>query len=83
MKIANGPCLGTREQPGKGPYKWLTYEEVLDKVKLTGCSLFHKIGDNRDENNNLKDLNNIGIYSSNRSEVSTLIFIFMVLWSVF
>lgn len=26
--LANGPCLGKREGPGKGPYSWMTYSEV-------------------------------------------------------
>lgn len=66
---ANGPCLGTRSGPGKGSYIWSSYSQVLEKVGQIGSGLYYKIGDIRDENFNLSQLKNIGIYSSNRPEV--------------
>ena len=56
--------------PGKGAYQWDSYEQVLEKVRHAACGLCNKIGEGRDENFNLTELDNIGIYSSNRPEVS-------------
>ena len=57
----NGLCLGEREGPGKGPYKWLTYSQVLEKVRYIASGLVHK---NIEQSNATR----IGIYAANRSE---------------
>jgi hypothetical protein len=58
----NGPCLGEREAPGRGPYKWKTYTEVLERIKHVGSGIINSGIDSNNETH-------IGIYSSNRSEV--------------
>lgn len=57
----NGPCLGTREGKGKGPYSWIKYSEVIERVSYIGSGLL---------NNGIKGANStrIGIYSANRAE---------------
>ena len=59
----DGPCLGKRDGPGKGPYRWIKYSEVLDKVQCIGSGIINK---------GIKSSNqtNIGIYSANRPEVN-------------
>lgn len=57
----NGPCLGTRDGPGKGPYSWITYSEVLERVRYIGSGLINKGIES-------SNLTHIGIYSSNRVE---------------
>ena len=61
----DGPCLGKRDGPGKGQYRWLKYSEVLDRVRCAGSGVVNKgiPGSNQ---------TNIGIYSSNRPEVCSL-----------
>lgn len=58
----DGPCLGKRDGPGKGPYRWLKYSEVLQRVKWVGSGLV---------NQGIPSSNQtpIGIYSANRAEV--------------
>ena len=60
----DGPCLGKRDGPGVGPYRWTTYSEVIKKVHLIGSGLLN-MGISRN------NATNIGIYSSNRNEVDT------------
>ncbi|XP_041364605.1 long-chain-fatty-acid--CoA ligase 1-like [Gigantopelta aegis] len=56
----NGPCLGWKPSPTE-PYRWMSYDEVLEKAKNLGAGLIKL---------DLKPLNstNIGIYSQNRPE---------------
>ncbi len=57
----NGPCMGEREGRAKGPYSWIKYSEVLERVRYIGSGLL---------NNGIHSSNStrIGIYSSNRVE---------------
>ncbi|KAJ6669055.1 hypothetical protein lerEdw1_007864 [Lerista edwardsae] len=36
----NGPCLGYRKP--KQPYRWLSYQQVLDRAEYLGSGLLHK-----------------------------------------
>ena len=58
----NAKCLGMRPGPARGPYQWLTYSDVIERVERVGAGLIAQgiISSN---------LTNIGIYSANRSEV--------------
>lgn len=57
----NGPCLGERQGKNEGPYSWIKYSEVLEKVSYIGSGLLNKGIESSNQTN-------IGIYSANRSE---------------
>lgn len=57
----DGPCLGSRDGPATGPYNWIKYSEVMDRVKYLGSGIINK---GIESNNNTY----IGIYSANRVE---------------
>ncbi|XP_077983452.1 long-chain-fatty-acid--CoA ligase 1-like [Glandiceps talaboti] len=56
----NGPFLGWRPGPGE-PYQWLTYEQVLERIKNFGSGLI-KLGYKPGQSTF------VGIYSQNRVE---------------
>ncbi|RNA24081.1 long-chain-fatty-acid-- ligase 5 [Brachionus plicatilis] len=58
---SDGPCVGQREGPGKGPYIWMKYSEVIEKIRSIGSGLIFKGIESSNSSN-------IGIYSSNRNE---------------
>ncbi|KAL3181723.1 hypothetical protein MRX96_036105 [Rhipicephalus microplus] len=39
----NGPCMGWRD-PGSGEYKWIHYNQVLERIKCIACGLV-KLGE--------------------------------------
>ena len=57
----NGPCLGKRENKGKGPYTWINYSDVIERVGHIGSGLINKGVKSGNETR-------IGIYSANRAE---------------
>lgn len=59
----NGECLGKREGPGTGKYKWIKYSEVMERIRFIGSGLLNK---GIESSNSTR----IGIYSSNRTEVT-------------
>ena len=57
----NGPCLGSRSQSG-GPYKYMSYSEVIDTAKDVGAGFISK-------GQLPGNFTRIGIYSRNMKEV--------------
>nr|XP_061793516.1 long-chain-fatty-acid--CoA ligase 1-like isoform X2 [Nerophis lumbriciformis] len=55
----NGPFLGSRKP--KGPYDWMTYQEVIERTENLGSAFLHK-GHSKTTDPN------IGIFSQNRPE---------------
>ena len=51
-----------RDGPGKGPYTWIKYSDVIEQTKAIGSAIVS----NGIESNNST---HIGIYSANRNEV--------------
>jgi len=58
----NGACLGYRPN-GKGPYEWISYLDVIERVRFIGSGLLNK---------GVQPVNstNVAIYSKNRPEWS-------------
>ena len=58
----DGPCLGKRENAGRGTYKWISYSETIQRVRNVGSGLVFK-------GIQPSNQSNIGIYAANVPEV--------------
>lgn len=59
-KYPNEKCLGTRTNDGKGPYEWITYENLKKRRDNLGSGVKGLY--------NVKFGDRVGIYSGNRAE---------------
>ena len=71
MRVDDGPCLGTRAIAG-GPYKWLSYSQVLQRARHFGSGLLERC--------HLKpgQASFVGIQAQNSAQVSPSPFLFWI-----